>query len=175
MYIGPLVTHLIPPDKYKDELWYEALENQLIMELAVLDYLQVQLLKLLTNTGESLSEITKPGGNDSEDGGARGDRVKQITTGPTEVQFYDSVSDSISSLWKTFSNAMQPGGVIDELRKNICTLAERLEIFLPFCRQPYSLVVPRVVDRRIVTQLAGPNPTAPLNRGSFKLVKKSRS
>lgn len=175
LYIGPLVTHLIPPDKYKDELWYEALENQLIMELAVFDYLQVQLLKLLTNTGESLSEITKPGGNDSEDGGARGDRVKQITTGPTEVQFYDSVSDSISSLWKTFSNAMQPGGVIDELWKNICTLAERLEIFLPFCRQPYSPVVPRVVDRRIVTQLAGPNPTAPLNRGSFKLVKKSRS
>lgn len=127
------------------------------------------------STGESLSEITKPGGNDSEDGGARGDRVKQITTGPTEVQFYDSVSDSISSLWKTFSNAMQPGGVIDELRKNICTLAERLEIFLPFCRQPYSPVVPRVVDRRIVTQLAGPNPTAPLNRGSFKLVKKPRS
>ena len=38
----------------------QALENQLIMELAVLDYLQVQLLKLLTNTGESLSEITKP-------------------------------------------------------------------------------------------------------------------
>ena len=32
---------------------------------------------------------------------------------------------------------------------------------VPFCRQPYSLVVPRVVDRRIVTQLAGPNPTAP--------------
>ena len=58
LYIQPLVNHIIPLDKYNDELMYEALENQLIMELAACDYLNVKLLNLLTSTGEYLSQLT---------------------------------------------------------------------------------------------------------------------
>lgn len=58
LYIQPLVNHCIPLDKYNDELMYEALENQLIMELAAWDYLNVKLLNLLTSTGEYLSQLT---------------------------------------------------------------------------------------------------------------------
>ena len=58
LYIQPLVNHIIPLDKYNDELMYEALENQLIMELAAWDYLNVKLLNLLTSTGEYLSQLT---------------------------------------------------------------------------------------------------------------------
>ena len=136
LYIQPLVNHCIPLDKYNDELMYEALENQLIMELAAWDYLNVKLLNLLMSTGEYLSQLTstkeQAGDGSSKPELTRGDRIKQITTGPTEVQYYDMLSDSTSSLWKTFSQALQPGGVIDELKQRLCMLATRLEIYLPF-------------------------------------------
>ena len=102
LYIQPLVNHCIPLDKYNDELMYGALENQLIMELAAWDYLNVKLLNLLTSTGEYLSQLTstkeQAGDGSSKPELTRGDRIKQITTGPTEVQYYDMLSDSTSSL-----------------------------------------------------------------------------
>lgn len=176
LYIQPLVNHCIPLDKYNDELMYEALENQLIMELAAWDYLNVKLLNLLTSTGEYLSQLTSTkeqvGDGSSGPELARGDRIKQITTGPTEVQYYDTLAESASSLWKTFSQALKPGGIIDELRKNLCMLAGRLEIFLPFCEQQNRVVVPRVVDRRRPGLLDGPNPSAPVKRNGRTLIKK---
>lgn len=172
LYIFPLVNHVIPPDKYDDELWYEGLENQLIMELAVWDYLNIQIQNILLVAGNSFREIisTESTGPDQDGDSpgehARGDRIKQITTGPTEVQYYDKISESISSLWSTYSKMIQPGGYMDELRKNLCMLASRLEIYLPFCDQIERLVVPRVVNHRKPTPLGGPNPTAPLNKVS---------
>lgn len=165
-YVGPLVNHLVPPDKYIDELWYEALENQLIMELAAWDFLNVKILNLLTSTAEYLSQLTstkeQSGDGSSKPELTRGDRIKQITTGPTEVQYYDTLQESVASLWKTLSQAMQPGGLIDELRKNLCMLASRLDIYLPFCDQVTRVVVPRVVNKRQPTILGGPNPSVPV-------------
>ena len=117
LYIFPLVNHIIPPDKYNDELWYEGLENQLIMELAVWDYLNIQIQNILLVAGNSFREIisTESTGPDQDGDSpgehARGDRIKQITTGPTEVQYYDKISESISSLWSTYSKMIQPGRV----------------------------------------------------------------
>ena len=175
-YIGPLVNHLIPADKYTDELWYEALENQLIMELAAWDFLNVKILNLLTSTSEYLSQLTSTkeqnGDGTSKPELARGDRIKQITTGPTEVQYYDTLADATSSLWKTLSQAMQPGGLIDELRKNLCMLASRLEIYLPFCDEVFRTVVPKVVNRRQPGVLDGPNPSAPVKGGKKSILTK---
>ena len=87
LYIFPLVNHTIPPDKYNDELWYEGLENQLIMELAVWDYLNIQIQNILLVAGNSFREIisTESHGPDQDGDSpgehARGDRIKQITTG----------------------------------------------------------------------------------------------
>ena len=69
LYIFPLVNHTIPPDKYNDELWYEGLENQLIMELAVWDYLNIQIQNILLVAGNSFREIisTESHGPDQED------------------------------------------------------------------------------------------------------------
>lgn len=175
-YIGPLVNHAIAPDKYTDELWYEALENQLIMELAAWDFLNVKILNLLTSTSEYLSQLTSTkeqnGDGSSKPELARGDRIKQITTGPTEVQYYDTLADATSSLWKTLSQAMQPGGLIDELRKNLCMLASRLEIYLPFCDEVFRTVVPKVVNRRQPGVLDGPNPSAPVKGGKKSILTK---
>lgn len=166
LYIGPLVNHPIPPDKYQDELWYEALENQLIMELSAWDYLNVKLQNLLISTGEYLSQLTstKDQNGDGTSGPeqARGDRIKQIVTGPTEVQYYDQLADATSSLWKAYTDALKPGGTMDLLKANLCMLASRLEIYLPFCDAVSRTVVPRVVNPRIPGPLDGPNPTAPI-------------
>ncbi len=170
LYLGPLVNHEILPDKYQDELAYEGLENQLVMELAAWEYLNVQLTALLAKTNDFFSKFQSQSGTseeDSEDSEDHNTRIKSITTGPTEVEYYDKFSDSIASWWKYYMQALQPGGIIDELRINLCTLAQRLEIYLPFCDKVRTSVVPKVVNRRKAGPLGGPNPIAPLNTGNL--------
>lgn len=167
LYLGPLVNHEILPDKYQDELAYEGLENQLVMELAAWEYLNVQLTALLAKTNDFFSKFQSQPGTSEEDSEDPNTRIKSITTGPTEVEYYDKFSDSIASWWKYYMQALQPGGIIDELRINLCTLAQRLEIYLPFCDKVRTSVFPKVVNRRKAGPLGGPNPIAPLNTGNL--------
>ena len=150
------------------------------MELAAWDYLNVEVTNILTSTGKYISELTrttetKPNQKeDSDEDGVRGDRVKRITTGPTEVEYFDNISDSVSNFFSTYIKALQPGGVMDQLRKNLCTLAQRLEIYLPFCDQVNNVVIPRVVNRRNPGILGGPNPTYPLSQSGVTLIPKKK-
>lgn len=168
LYLGPLVNHEISSDKYQDELAYEGLENQLVMELAAWEYLNVQITALLARTNDFFSKFQSKSENstnsEEEDSSTR---IKKITTGPTEVEYFDKYSDSIASWWKYYMQALQPGGIIDELRVNLCTLAQRLEIYLPFCDKVRTSVVPKVVNHRKAGPLGGPNPIAPLNTGNL--------
>lgn len=165
LYLGPLVNHEILPDKYQDELAYEGLENQLVMELAAWEYLNVQITALLARTNDFFSKFQSQYESSNSDEEDSNTRIKKITTGPTEVEYFDKYSDSIASWWKYYIQALQPGGIIDELRVNLCTLAQRLDIFLPFCDKVSTSIVPKVVNHRKAGPLGGPNPTAPLNRG----------
>ena len=184
LYLQPLVNREegkeIPIEHYNDELYYEGLENQLIMELAAWDYLNVEVTNILTSTGKYISELTRTNETksdqkqDSDDEGVRGDRVKKITTGPTEVEYFDNISDSVSNFFSTYMKALQPGGVMDQLRKNLCTLAQRLDIYLPFCDQIHDVVIPKVVNRRNPGVLGGPNPTSPLSHQGVTLIPKKR-
>lgn len=174
LYLGPLVNHCIPIEEYTNELYYEGLENQLVMELAVWDFLNMQIISLLTGTGQYIDSLTyqsttthnqDQGEDDDEeehvdDDKARAGRVKRIQTGPTEVEYFDELSDSLSTLYKAYSEAIKPNGIIDVLRQNICNLASRLRIFLPMCDNSYkSVKVPRVVNRRHPKGIDGPNPS----------------
>ena len=172
LYLGPLVEHCIPEEEYTNELRYEGLENQLVMELAVWDFLNVQITSLLTGTGQYLDSLTyqstEVNGNQDEDPAgddqASTGRVKRIQTGPTEVEYFDELSDSLSTLYKAYTEALKPGGIMDILRQNLCNLASRLMIFLPFCQNSYKPVkVPRVVNRRHPKGIDGPNPPTLLN------------
>ena len=167
LYLGPLVDHEIPTVEFTNELYYEGLENQLIMELAVWDFLNMQIMSLLTGTGQYIDSLTYQSistkGEDEEepigDGQATAGRVKRIQTGPTEVEYFDELSDSLSTLYKAYSEALKPNGIIDVLRQNLCNLASRLRIFLPMCDNAYKPVkVPRVVNRRHPKGIDGPNP-----------------
>lgn len=159
LYLQPIVNHEIPLEDYNDELAYEALENQLVMELSVYDYLMVEIMHLINRSTESVKDEEDTG---DEEGGAN-QRVKAITTGPSEVQFFEGLSGSnATALAKSATLAMQPGGFIESLKQNLCMLAERLEIYLPICKQPFNPVVPKVVNRRKAGPLSGPNPTGPL-------------
>lgn len=162
LYIQPLVAHCIPVEEYSNELYYEGLENQLIMELAVYDFLYNYALKMITSTTGRLQELISSSSKTSEEG--EGElKIKQITTGPTEVQYFDSMSDSISSLYKYYVQSLQPGGFLDQYKNHLCMLAARLEIFLPICdNYPKEVVVPRVGNHRKSKLLGGPNPTVPV-------------
>lgn len=168
LYLGPLVNHEISPDKYQDELAYEGLENQLVMELAAWEYLNVQITALLARTNDFFSKFqSQPESSTNSEEEDSSTRIKKITTGPTEVEYFDKYSDSIASWWKYYIQALQPGGIIDELRINLCTLAQRLDIYLPFCDKTNTSIVPRVVNHRKAGPLGGPNPTSPLNKGVY--------
>lgn len=166
LYLQPLVNHEIPLEEYSNELYYEGLENQLIMELAAYDLVYSKVYNLILSTGSTLSDIISGNPGDGEGDG----RIKQITTGPTEVQFYDSLSESISSLYKTYTQMTQPGGMLDELRKNICMLASRLDIFLPICDKSSLVIAPKVVNRRVACGISGPNPPALVNKSGGSLL-----
>ena len=172
LYLGPLVNHEILPDKYQDELAYEGLENQLVMELAAWEYLNVQITALLARTNDFFSKFqSQSESSNSENSNSEEEdnntRIKKITTGPTEVEYFDRYSDSIASWWKYYIQALQPGGIIDELRINLCTLAQRLEIYLPFCDKINTSIVPRVVNHRKAGPIGGPNPTSLVKKGGF--------
>lgn len=169
LYLGPLVNHEILPDKYQDELAYEGLENQLVMELAAWEYLNVQITALLARTNDFFSKFQSQSESSNSEEEDSSTRIKKITTGPTEVEYFDKYSDSIASWWKYYMQALQPGGIIDELRVNLCTLAQRLDIYLPFCDSDKinTSIVPRVVNHRKAGPLGGPNPTSLVKKGGF--------
>lgn len=168
LYMGPLVNHHIPEEEYTNETYYEALENQLIMEMAAYDFMVYSFQNMINATAKAITDnnvltSTSTGGSTSTaDTGSAG-QIKAIKTGPTEVEFFDagsSESDSASVALK----AMQPGGTIDILRQNICMLAERLSILLPICRRgPSRIVPPQVVNQRVEGPISGPDPKWPLD------------
>lgn len=165
LYIQPLVNHDVPLQQYNNELYYEALENQLIMELAAYDWLNIGIMNLLRSVSNTVQDSTS-GSETAVVTATDNQGIKKIVTGPTEVEYYEGVLDgeSASSLAKTVTTALKPGGFIDNIRINICMLASRLEIYLPICDKVYKQVVPTVVNRRRPGLLGGPNPTFPLNK-----------
>jgi PKD repeat protein len=164
LYIQPLVNHLVPVEEYNNELLYEALENELIMEAAAYDFMVLKVTQTVSAASTTIREShsSSEGGEETE---AAEGQVKRIQTGPTEVEYFEEGSndaDIITSMVK----ALQPGGVIDLLKANLCMLAERLDIYLPICsRIPAQRIVPRVVNRRRPGPLDGPDPTFPLGEG----------
>lgn len=155
LYIQPLVNHCIPIEYYNNELYYEALENQLIMELAAYDYTVNEVMNLSKALAHTIIEnnSSNQGTSDTEGNNS----IKKIATGPTEVEYFDS-SSSDSEISVAITKATQPGGILDILKQNLCMLAGRLEIYLPICDRPTSVVVPRVVNRRRSGPLGGPDP-----------------
>lgn len=159
LYIQPLVNHNVPIEEYSNETFYEALENQLIMELAAYDFMVVKANQMVSaSAAKVLENNSVSSDSSSESSTGQPGSVKRIVTGPTEVEYFDIGSednDSISAITK----ALQPGGIIDILRAQLCMLAERLDIYLPICNQiSPDVIVPKVVNRRKPRGLDGPNP-----------------
>lgn len=158
LYIQPLVNHEIPVEDFNNELYYEALENQLIMELAAYDYMILNIQNVINATSQTIiKDNSQSSGSSSDTSSASGGSIKKIVTGPTEVEYFndtESEKDFISNITK----ATQPGGFIDILKQNLCMLAGRLDIYLPICENQTMVVVPRVVNRRRPRLLDGPDP-----------------
>lgn len=158
LYIQPLVNHEIPVEDFNNELYYEALENQLIMELAAYDYMILNIQNVINATSQTIiKDNSQSSGSSSDTSSASGGSIKKIVTGPTEVEYFndtESEKDFISNITK----ATQPGGFIDILKQNLCMLAGRLDIYLPICENQTRVVVPRVVNRRKPRLLDGPDP-----------------
>lgn len=156
LYIQPLVNHEVPLEEYSNELYYEALENQLIMELAAYDFLSLTLSNSLKSTAVSVSG-SSPGSTDEVVVGEG--RIKKITTGPTEVEYFDG-SDTESTIIKS----LQSSGILDLIKQNLCMLADRLDIYLPICRSRSVTVVPKVTNHRSPGPLDGPDPSYPIGK-----------
>lgn len=163
LYIQPLVNHCIPVEYYNNELYYEALENQLIMELAAYDFTINEIMNLSKALAHSVIDNNSTSQSDNNDVSDGNNGIKKISTGPTEVEYFDSTA-SDSDISGAITKAMQPGGIIDIMKQNLCMLASRLEIYLPICDRPTSVVIPRVVNRRKPGPISGPDPLNLLNK-----------
>lgn len=158
LYLQPLVNHCIPLQEYNNEMYYEALENQLIMELAAYDFMSVQVANMVKAQAQSILEnntTSSSGGSEPSDG-YQGD-VKKIQTGPTQVEYFNPNEDE-SDLASNIIKALGPGGLLDMMKENLCMLAGRLDIYLPICERPTRVVVPKAVNKRIKGLLSGPDP-----------------
>lgn len=158
LYLQPLVNHCIPLQEYNNEMHYEALENQLIMELAAYDFMSVQVANMVKAQAQSILEnntTSSSGGSEPSDG-YQGD-VKKIQTGPTQVEYFNPNEDE-SDLASNIIKALGPGGLLDMMKENLCMLAGRLDIYLPICERPTRVVVPKAVNKRIKGPLSGPDP-----------------
>lgn len=158
LYLQPLVNHYIPLQEYNNEMYYEALENQLIMELAAYDFMSVQVANMVKAQAQSILEnntTSSSGGSEPPDG-YQGD-VKKIQTGPTQVEYFNPNEDE-SDLASNIIKALGPGGLLDMMKENLCMLAGRLDIYLPICERPTRVVVPKAVNKRIKGPLSGPDP-----------------
>lgn len=158
LYLQPLVNHCIPLQEYNNEMYYEALENQLIMELAAYDFMSVQVANMVKAQAQSILEnntTSSSGGSELPDG-YQGD-VKKIQTGPTQVEYFNPNEDE-SDLASNIIKALGPGGLLDMMKENLCMLAGRLDIYLPICERPTRVVVPKAVNKRIKGPLSGPDP-----------------
>lgn len=158
LYLQPLVNHCIPLQEYNNEMYYEALENQLIMELAAYDFMSVQVANMVKAQAQAILEnntTSSSGGSEPSDG-YQGD-VKKIQTGPTQVEYFNPNEDE-SDLASNIIKALGPGGLLDMMKENLCMLAGRLDIYLPICERPTRVVVPKAVNKRIKGPLSGPDP-----------------
>lgn len=158
LYLQPLVNHCIPLQEYNNEMYYEALENQLIMDLAAYDFMSVQVANMVKAQAQSILEnntTSSSGGSEPPDG-YQGD-VKKIQTGPTQVEYFNPNEDE-SDLASNIIKALGPGGLLDMMKENLCMLAGRLDIYLPICERPTRVVVPKAVNKRIKGPLSGPDP-----------------
>ena len=160
LHLQPIVNHDIPLEQYNNELYYEALENTLIMQLAAYEVTVISVFNLL----QSITNVVSEGGSSS--GGNVEDieqAVKKIVTGPTEVEYYDNpdlYSESDANMVKNMIGAFKPGGMIDNLKENICMLSKRLKIFLPIiCPDEYGEKVPRSSRTYNPGKFRGPNNT----------------
>ena len=51
-----------------------------------------------------------------------------MSSGGSEVEYYDRLGDGRSWVWKRVCEGMEGGGLIDELRKKLCMLGWGLEM-----------------------------------------------
>lgn len=171
LFLYDLVPSGVLIDNAENEYAWEALENQLVLEAACYDWTVVTAIALMQSLGTTISEDSSSTDADADQSGGE---VKKIVTGPTEVEFFQSATsgDSASSILKTLTGALSPGGVIDLMKQNLCMLAKRLQVALHICSNNYMMVTPHKYNTRIPGLLGGPNPTSPLNSGDSSVKSK---
>ena len=155
LYLAPIVNHRIPLEEFNNELYFEALENQLVMEASAYDLMVLQVNQMVQGFSTKLTQSQKSSSSEEEEGEGK---VKHITTGPSEVEFFNE-EDYLSDVFSSIIKAMDPEGIIALMKQQLCMLAERLDIYLPICqRLPKKVIVPKVVNRRKPGFMGGPDP-----------------
>lgn len=159
LYLQPLVNHEVPIEYYNLEECYEALENQLVIELTMYDYLVLETSNTMGLINDNIEKIfTDEGSSSSGDDNGNNDlSVKKIVTGPTEVEYFDK-TNMMADYADSLIDAFKPDGLLYVIRQKICMLAERLDIYLPICNNQRQVIAPKTVNRRRLRPLSGPDP-----------------
>jgi len=116
--LQPVVKSKVEIDNTYNEFRYSLLENNLIIALVLHSLIIEQANKYLMSVGA---------GNRT---------LKRSTIEPAELEWFSN-----SDLWK---GIFDEGGLFQELKNNVCYLAKKAEVFLGFCPQEGTPILPQV-------------------------------
>lgn len=151
LYLAPLVDPEIASGNTFNEFAWPALANALIAYLAAYSCINDWGRAIMLGSSQSTTET---GSTTVQSQGA----LKTLETGPSKAEWHDN-TERISNFFKTGSSASGTGySPLDQLTREICALASRLNIGLPMCPPLPKPVMPiRVIGKRnpliVISQL----------------------
>ena len=148
VYLSSLLSPEIPSDEIFNDLYWPSLANALVAKMMIRDAYK-------KSAAGALILAMGTGSSSGQQGNTSLGPKKMIETGPTKVEWHDA-----STTIKAYLNSKvtQGGSLFDSLDADICGLASRIRVKLPFC--------PPLSHSTVVPQKAIPTnpPTNPINR-----------
>lgn len=137
VYLQKAITPGILDGDVQNEAAWPFLVNILIAKLIVFDFIIKSIKSLMAS-----STLGSAGS---------GANIKKITTGPTDVEYFDA----FASLAKFFAPTAH-GSALDNMAIDICQLAKRVRVYLPLCNNPNTdPIVPLKAGRPAPLTLSG--------------------
>jgi len=141
VYLQPLVENpLVDTNDTHNELKWPALVNKLIAMLVAKEIILKEANAFMANMANE--GATASSSNTSTGTAVRS--IKSIETGPARTEWFEgddttSNSETLKNIGASFTKAMAPNGILDKLQEAICGLSNRLQIFLPGCKQSNNI------------------------------------
>lgn len=140
-YLQPQLC--IPIDKTHNELAWPYLANHLIAQLVTYDMILAVFQKFMLYGIITNSEREVTGEN-----GLVNKQIKMIETGPTKTEWFERKSaEEMKEIALALGFLGRPDNMLSLITEGMCSLADRLTVYLPMCNVKNNVIIPKVLKR----------------------------